>query len=135
MNAARLMVMRFITQDAAKLSWFICHTLATVLLDSSEQRVASERGRKSTHRDGRDDLVLLQNFFRCHAFAIHIAHVIVVRLDDHALEFESGKQPLAARVGEDLGAELQIGRTSDLPTASPATTEASAPSMNSSDIG
>ena len=113
----------------------VCHTLARVLLDNFARRVASKRNRKSTHRDGRDDPVLLQDFLRRHAFAVHIAHVIFVRLDDHAFEFEPGKQPLAARVGEDLGAELQIGRSSGLPTASPAATEASAPSMNSSDIG
>ena len=68
---------------------------------------------------GRCNLVLLQNFLGRHAFAVHIAHIILIRLDDHALEFESGKQALAARVGENLSIELQIGRSPRLPADRP----------------
>ena len=95
------------------------------------RRVASERDRECPHPDGRCDLVVLQNFFGRDACAVHVAHVILVRLDHDALELESGKQTFAAGVGEDLSIELQVGCCSGLPTTGPAATDASPPSVNS----
>src|SRR4029453_9451419 len=100
---------------------FFCMVVLTPdrLFRGVARRVASKRDRERPHPDGRCDLVVLQYFFGRDACAVHVAHVIRVSLDDDALELESGKQTLAARVGEDLGVELQISRCSGLSTDGP----------------
>src|SRR5688500_17304702 len=93
----------------------VAGALEIVLLGSVAGRVASERGRERSYRDGRRNLVVFQDLFRRDALAVDVAHVVLVRLDDHTFELEPGKQTPATRVGEDLRVERQVGFRSGLP--------------------
>src|SRR4029434_11134025 len=136
-----LSVSTFELPTSVRTNFFVAHAGATTIVNPSTpphrhfsawlssfltglfrgvaRRVASERERERPHADGRSDLVVLQYFFGRDACAVHVGHVVLVRLDDDALELESGKQTFAAGVREDLSMELQVGCYSGLPTDGP----------------